>query len=561
MREPIAAFARDALTLVGTSDRARDRAVFAVLEAVFVALSGGEVATEPLGVAARGLVAAGACDRLDLLGAVYEALLEKDERRARGAHYTSPALRKVVVERTLAGIAMDARSTVCDPAVGAGAFLVETARRRGTVRGLYGVDRDPVAVWLARRNLWLIAEDPRLPLDFADRAIVVGDSLLSDPSVLEPRRTFSWRSSFPEVFERGGFDAVVSNPPWVAFVGRAAQPLEPRVRARFEESSAFRGYKTLHGLFVERSATLVRAGGRIGLVLPTSIADLQGYAPTRAAHDRLSIVDASLPDFGNGQFQDVFQPCMALLSTRRSAPIEAEGAPWPLERTGIDPTTLALIEKLAKLPRLPPTLFAERGYQTTRVDRAHFRAAGEAFGGVRVRRGADIGPFGCYPASLRCEPTALSSKFRAPDEWRAVRLLIRQTARFPMVCLSDGVAFRNSIIAGFENEVWPAELLVAYLNASPVRFFHYFSHRDARQGMPQLKVAHLRALPGPELCRSHARALRALGLRLSKANAGVAPSDQGKLDALVSEILGLDAEERVCVAEWAKRCPVPVRRG
>jgi len=153
--------------------------------------------------------------------------------------------------------------------------------------------------------------------------------------------------------------------------------------------------------------------------------------------------------------------------------------------------------------------------------------------------------------SYRCDPAAFGRRFREVEEWRGVAVLIRQTARFPMACVADGVAFRNSILAGFEREGITAEMLAAYLNASPVRWFHYVRHRDARQGMPQLKIGHLRALPAPAEDREGRARLAEMGARWSARNEGITWEEQRALDQVVGDLLGLDGEERALVAAWA----------
>lgn len=106
---------------------------------------------------------------------------------------------------------------VCDPAVGSGAFLVAAcryladrlveawtregnpivddcagraapdgdvdditveARRRVAERCLYGVDRDPMAVEMAKLSLWLTTLSRERPFSFLDHALQCGDSLL-----------------------------------------------------------------------------------------------------------------------------------------------------------------------------------------------------------------------------------------------------------------------------------------------------------------------------------------------------------------------------------------------
>jgi hypothetical protein len=582
------------------------------------------------------------------------------DRRRSGAHYTSRAVTRVLVERALApllapGTSADTILTlkVCDPAMGGGALLIEACRqlasrlvvawdrdgtgppeiaadqrvqhaRRLVARGcLHGVDRNPLAVHVARLSLWLIASSRDEPLTFVDHALRCGDSLVGlsalpiagasivlganpDREALSAARTradlalaaffstrdkrararameavaaqldrdrgpdpdpqapelaaqlaavraryapFHWGVEFPGVFSGPdpGFDVIVGNPPWVSYSGRAAQPLDDGLRDFYAAANpAFHGFRNLQGLFVHRFAEMLRPGGRLGLVLPTSTSDLGGYAPTRRAHDALAVCDDELPDFGEKAFDGVFQPSMGLLSTRRPARISlTSSAPWPLERRDLDPETRALVERLSALPPLPPQLFGERGFQSTGADLRHLRpGAPDAQFTLAVRAGGDIAPFRRRSAELHCDPAVFGGRLRPAAEWRAVKLLIRQTARYPMVALSDGEAFRNSILAGFADEAFGEHLLLAYLNSTPVRWLHYTRHRDARQGMPQLKIAHLRAVPAPPLTGDAGEALTRIGRALGERNSGITAVEQDELDALVADILSLDEPAR-----------------
>ncbi|SOY48519.1 Eco57I restriction-modification methylase domain-containing protein [Cupriavidus taiwanensis] len=102
--------------------------------------------------------------------------------------------------------------TVCDPACGSGHFLLAAARRiaeevailnakdgnplpedfRRALRDvvahcIYGVDKNPMAVELARTALWLEAYTPDRPLTFLDHHLRCGDALLGilAPEILE----------------------------------------------------------------------------------------------------------------------------------------------------------------------------------------------------------------------------------------------------------------------------------------------------------------------------------------------------------------------------------------
>ena len=158
----------------------------------------------------------------DLVPADALVLQPNEERRRSGSHYTPRELTGPIVRHTLAPIlerlrGEDGRAPtpaqildikVCDPAMGSGAFLVETcrqladalidawgahgempdippdedevihARRLVARKCLYGVDRNPMAVDLAKVSLWLgtLARDH--PLTFVDHAFRHGDSLV-----------------------------------------------------------------------------------------------------------------------------------------------------------------------------------------------------------------------------------------------------------------------------------------------------------------------------------------------------------------------------------------------
>ena len=149
-------------------------------------------------------------------------LQPSEERRRSGSHYTPRALTEPIVRTTLEPILARLRGAdgrpprpaqildlkVCDPAMGSGAFLVEACRQLGDAlveawhahgevpaippdedevifarrliaqRCLYGVDRNPVAVDLAKVSLWLVTLAKDHALTFVDHALRHGDSLV-----------------------------------------------------------------------------------------------------------------------------------------------------------------------------------------------------------------------------------------------------------------------------------------------------------------------------------------------------------------------------------------------
>jgi hypothetical protein len=123
---------------------------------------------------------------------------------------------------------------------------------------------------------------------------------------------FHWELVFPEVFldERGhpaadaGFDAVIGNPPWDmlrADTGSSAERSSTRastaILLRFCRASyrhQGHGHSNSYQLFTERALQLAKAGGRIGLILPSGIATDHGSAALRRHLFDRSTIDAWL---------------------------------------------------------------------------------------------------------------------------------------------------------------------------------------------------------------------------------------------------------------------------
>ncbi|HVR19247.1 MAG TPA: hypothetical protein VMS65_06120, partial [Polyangiaceae bacterium] len=217
----------------------------------------------------------------------------------------------------------------------------------------------------------------------------------------------------------------------------------------------------------------------------------------------------------------------------------------------LDADDRALLEKLGREP-LPAHLFGERGLQSMGDDLAHLARAPDERHSVPLRCGSDIEPFRLGPASFHADPAWFGARLRSADVWRAVRFVVRQTARVPMAALSDGAGFRNSLLAGFDDAAYPAPFLVAYLNSSPIRWLHYVRHRDARNGMPQLKISHLRSTPVPPHAELVAELAR-VGAELSSRNLGIGADEQEAIDRRVAEAFGLGESEWERVRGWALR--------
>jgi hypothetical protein len=224
------------------------------------------------------------------------------------------------------------------------------------------------------------------------------------------------------------------------------------------------------------------------------------------------------------------------------------------------------LARLAALDTLPDELFGERGIQSDKSLAPHIIASSVPIDRfvTPVRTGTDVREFELRPPLHHVDPKGFGSRMRTPEEFHAVRVLVRQTARYPIAATSDGAAFRNSLLAGFEHPAWPPEALVALLNSALVRWVHYMRFRDARQPiMPQVKIGHLRSIPAPAKgFGTRLRILAGLGQRLSEvARRTEWDAARSELDGLVAECYELTPEERATVTRWHDRMGPRARGG
>jgi hypothetical protein len=177
---------------------------------------------------------------------------------------------------------------VCDPAVGAGAFLLAAARAlhgagldAATIAGscLWGADTDPgaVAATVGAVGAWAEHEaGGRLTASTVDRLrahVRVADALASRV----------WPDAPP-----GGFDLVVGNPPFQDQLSAAtARTAEATAALRDRFGAVVSAYTDTAALFLVCAIDLAAPGGRVQLILPeSSLAARDAAAVRRSVLDR-----------------------------------------------------------------------------------------------------------------------------------------------------------------------------------------------------------------------------------------------------------------------------------
>lgn len=226
--------------------------------------------------------------------------------------------------------------TICDPACGSGAFLNQAldfliaehryidelqAKLFGDAmvlsdiatsileHNLFGVDLNEESVEIAKLSLWLRTAQPNRKLNDLNSNIKCGNSLIDDPEIAGDK-AFNWQQAFPKVFEKGGFDVIIGNPPYVdnrGFNKVELFYLYDKYPNSFKKSGTDKFKTTKLNLiapFIEINDFILAKNGLVSYIFHKNIFKTNGYTAIREYI--LKNYDIQLlTDWGAGQFQDV----------------------------------------------------------------------------------------------------------------------------------------------------------------------------------------------------------------------------------------------------------------
>jgi len=187
-------------------------------------------------------------------------------------------------------------------------------------RNIFGVDLDHQAVEIARLNLLLRGLAKRDLLPPLTDNIRQGNSLISGAEKelkgyfgkdWQAKHPFNWQDEFKDIMAGGGFDIIISNPPYLRVSG-IDEDIDHYVRNHFE---TIFGHFDYYIAFLERSVKLLKTGGLLGFIVPNKFL-VRSYA----RHFRswlldnailIRLVDVStIPVFGEASIY----PVMIILS-------------------------------------------------------------------------------------------------------------------------------------------------------------------------------------------------------------------------------------------------------
>ena len=230
-------------------------------------------------------------------------------------------------------------------------FLTIKEKKRILLNNIFGVDIDSQAVEVTKLSLLLkvlegegrdvfeqqkkLFQDRVLP-DLINN-IKCGNSLIS-PIIFDSIQTrlfangdiyrinaFDWNSEFKEIMAKGGFDAVIGNPPYIRIqVMNEWAPVEVEFYKK-NYRSASRGNYDIYVVFVEKGLELLNANGALGFILPHKFFNAKYGEPLRellSKNDNLS----NIVYFGDQQVfaGSITYTCLLFLDKHKKNKFEFE---------------------------------------------------------------------------------------------------------------------------------------------------------------------------------------------------------------------------------------------
>ena len=161
---------------------------------------------------------------------------------------------------------------------------------------LFGVDLNEESVEIAKLSLWLRTAQPNRKLNDLNNNIKCGNSLIDDITIAG-EKAFDWQTEFPKIFEKGGFDVIIGNPPWGAKIDNLSTDFlvknYPLVPSKLKDTYLY---------FMLLSLRKLKEKGILGFIVPNTWLLINNTSEFRKY--LLSFNISQIVDHGDAIFED-----------------------------------------------------------------------------------------------------------------------------------------------------------------------------------------------------------------------------------------------------------------
>jgi hypothetical protein len=432
-----------------------------------------------------------------------------------------------------------------------GRLYLSLAKKRDIlVNNIYGVDISSQAVEVCQLSLYLklleeetLASTKQYLLDFAQEAllpplnrnIVCGNSLIGrdivegqlfDNGEARELNSMNFEDAFPEVMKRGGFDAIVGNPPYrMMQPHNTAAPILAYLRGHYVAAE----FKVdLFHLFLQRAAVLLRDGGYLSYITPATILNnvyaeaLRGWLMDHCCVEQIAVARGRV-------FADADVHTAILVFRRESSPDRRENntvrataelsaefvkapALAPLAHQGVfaklpgrvwnilvNSRNAAFISRLStEFTPLEKVAAINRGLITG--NRAKYFAARKTSAQhVPIITGGDVHRYHTAQPSefvLFRRPRTSGGCWDREVHFAPHKLVVRQICEAPTASiLRTPLAVTGNIFTVRADSVETELYLLGIINSRLVRFFWQIAFADFKASFPQVTIFSLGQVP------------------------------------------------------------------
>ena len=132
-------------------------------------------------------------------------------------------------------------------------------RREILLDNIYGVDLNEESIEITKLALFLKVSRKKLKLPNLNNNIKCGNSVVNDSECTE--KPFKWEDEFREIFENGGFDIVIGNPPYVR--QEKITEIKPYLK---ENYITYTGVADLYVYFFEKGLNILKEDGMFSFI-------------------------------------------------------------------------------------------------------------------------------------------------------------------------------------------------------------------------------------------------------------------------------------------------------
>lgn len=202
---------------------------------------------------------------IDQIGFEFEKtkLSEQDQKKKKGQFYTPDH----IVDYIIKYLALDHTMKIIDPSCGTGSFILPIVKKlfQGEpIESVYGIDIDHEALEVLKA------------LIFLHKMNIYESNLIHGNTIVSNKKISSLALNLQEISQKGGFDVVIGNPPYVTLKKDVDYDSSDQ-----DYSQLLNGQVNAATLMIAKGLSILKPNGILAFVLPKNILHVGSYSKLR----------------------------------------------------------------------------------------------------------------------------------------------------------------------------------------------------------------------------------------------------------------------------------------